>query len=91
MRCVSVCWSWYGLTQNPYFINLQLSKANNQPPKFMLQSKYKVDVKRLLLLDIEEHKIRKIPFEKMLLPAHFIFHLPALQIMCSCNGLLCIS
>uniref|UniRef100_A0A5B7B982 F-box domain-containing protein n=1 Tax=Davidia involucrata TaxID=16924 RepID=A0A5B7B982_DAVIN len=87
MTCRVVCKSWYSLTQDPDFINLQLSRSNYQPTRIILQPLSDRDtnytVNHLLLLDTEEHKSKRIPIQRMLLKDR--------RVMCSCNGLLCIA
>lgn len=90
LRCRSVCKKWNLLPQDPYFINLQLNRTNNQIPRSILKSN-KVGLNNLLLLDTERCYIRKIPFKKMQLPSYSKFMLQNLQLMCSCNGLLCLA
>ncbi|KAA8542573.1 hypothetical protein F0562_023725 [Nyssa sinensis] len=80
MSCRVVCKSWYGLTQDPNFINMHLSRSNYQPNRIILHN---YTGNHLLLLDTEEHKIKRNPIQNMLLNGH--------QVMCSCNGLLCIA
>lgn len=80
--CRIVCKRWYAMTREPSFIN-KLSNSRYQPTRLILKSLGNIDTpNHLLLLNIEEHKTRHIPIEKMLVD---------LQIMCSCNGLLCLA
>ncbi|XP_062170105.1 F-box protein At3g07870-like [Alnus glutinosa] len=91
LRCKSVCKEWSRLTEDPHFINLQRDRANNQLPRLILQSHYKVSLQNLLLLDTERCNIRKIPFKKMQLPSCSKYKLNRFRLVCSCNGLLCIA
>jgi F-box interacting protein len=91
LRCRSVCKEWCRLTRDPQFINLQLNRVNNQLPRVILKSHYKVDLQSLLLLDTEGCNIRKIPFKKMQLPSSPKFRMSDLRLMSSCDGLLCIA
>ncbi|KAA8542574.1 hypothetical protein F0562_023726 [Nyssa sinensis] len=84
MTCRIVCKSWYSLTEDPDFINLQLSRSNYQPARVIL---YNYTLNHLLLLDTEEHKNKWIPFQNMLFEGHLVYR----HVMCSCNGLLCIA
>ncbi|XP_059644702.1 F-box/LRR-repeat/kelch-repeat protein At2g27520-like [Cornus florida] len=85
LTCRIVCRSWNHLTQDPDFVNLQLSRSNYQPTLIiepLPASGINFTVDHLLLLDAE-HKIKRIPIESMLLEEY--------EIMCSCSGLLCLS
>lgn len=80
--CRIVCKRWYAMTREPSFIN-KLSNSRYQPTRLILKSLGNIDTpNHLLVLNIEEHKTRHIPIEKMLVD---------LQIMCSCNGLHCLA
>lgn len=91
LRCKSVCKEWFRLTEDPHFINLQRDRADNQLPRLILQSHYKVSLQNLLLLDTERCSIRKIPFKKMQLPSSSKYRLNRFRLVCSCDGLLCIA
>ncbi|KAA8542575.1 hypothetical protein F0562_023727 [Nyssa sinensis] len=84
MTCRIVCKSWNDLTQHPDFIKFQLGRSNYLPTRIILHD---YNVNRLLLLDTEEHKVKWIPkwlrTQKKLLKGR--------EVMCSCNGLVCIA
>ncbi|KAK9277865.1 hypothetical protein L1049_027422 [Liquidambar formosana] len=88
LSCRSVCKTWYSLSQGPQFVKLQLSRANDQVPRVILQpiSVKAGTISSLYLLDIEGHKARvisEIPLEDV--------GARGIRIMCSCNGLLCMA
>ncbi|KAL6973506.1 hypothetical protein U1Q18_027693 [Sarracenia purpurea var. burkii] len=83
--CGVVCKTWYTMTQDPCFIK-ELIGLQNQPTRLIAKALPGTEIKdtlsHLVLIDIEKRKTRRIPIEKML---------EDLQIMCSCNGLLCLA
>lgn len=85
LTCRVVCKTWRNVTRDSCFIN-KLGNSLYQPPRLILKplmENISDDAPRhLILLDIEERKTRRIPFDRMLAD---------LEIMCSCNGLLCIA
>ncbi|KAF5933760.1 hypothetical protein HYC85_029931 [Camellia sinensis] len=85
LTCRVVCKTWRNVTRDSCFIN-KLGNSLYQPPRLILKplmENISDDAPRhLILLDIEERKTRRIPFDRMLAD---------LEIMCSCDGLLCIA
>ena len=87
LRCLGVCKTWKSVIQNPLFINLQARKTHDQPSRVILKPIYGgvTDTNRhsVFLLDTEELKSRQIDDKSK--------RLSGLQMMSSCNGLLCIA
>lgn len=87
LRCQGVCKTWNSVIQNPLFINLQLAKSRKQPSRAILKPLYGgitgTTIRGFFLLDTEEHKIRQIENQN--------WRYSSLEIMSSCNGLLCIA
>ncbi|PSR96590.1 F-box protein [Actinidia chinensis var. chinensis] len=83
LTCQFVCKTWYGVTRDPCFVN---KHSHFQPTQLILKPWPCEDISdassHLVLVDIEEHKARRIPIEKSLL---------GLDIMCFCNGLFCLA
>ncbi|XP_058195353.1 F-box protein At3g07870-like [Rhododendron vialii] len=83
--CRVVCKTWYAITKDPCFINT-LGNSHYQPTRLILKPLPYEDIGRtpyyLVLVDMEKHKTRRIPLEKMF---------QELQITCSCNGFLCMA
>uniref|UniRef100_F6GTE4 F-box domain-containing protein n=2 Tax=Vitis vinifera TaxID=29760 RepID=F6GTE4_VITVI len=87
LRCRSVCKTWNSVIQSPLFINLQARKSHNQPSRVILKPIFggvtATTMHSLFLLDTEERKSRRIHDKS--------WRFSGLQIMSSCNGLLCIT
>lgn len=87
LRCRSVCKTWNSVIQSPLFINLQARKSHNQPSRVILKPIFggviATTMHSLFLLDTEERKSRRIHDKS--------WRFGGLQIMSSCNGLLCIT
>ncbi|KAH7859288.1 hypothetical protein Vadar_034137 [Vaccinium darrowii] len=83
--CGVVCKTWYAITQDPCFIN-KLGDSHYLPTRLILRPLSVKDISYtpnyLVLVDIENHKARQIPLEKMF---------RELKITCSCNGFLCMA
>ncbi|GFZ12173.1 hypothetical protein Acr_23g0005580 [Actinidia rufa] len=82
--CRAVCKTWYDVSKDRCFIN-KLDNSQYQPTRLLLKPQVGRDINApsyLVLVDIEKGKARQIPLDKMILD---------LQIMCSCNGFLCMA
>ena len=64
LTCKVVCKTWYGVTRDPCFVN-KLCNSHFQPTRLILKPWPCEDISdassHLVLVDIEEHKARRIP------------------------------
>lgn len=85
LACRVVCKTWNEITQDPGFINI-LRKSHYQPTRLILKplpaNDFDSTPNDLVLVDMENHITRRIPLERKF---------RELQVMCSCNGFLCMA
>ncbi|KAJ4841022.1 hypothetical protein Tsubulata_044438 [Turnera subulata] len=81
LTCRRVCKTWCKVTKDQSFVNLQLKRSSDQPPSYVLHSKFLCE---LFFVGTEDTKARELCKNTLRI---FRF----MRIMSSCNGLLCIA